>query len=828
MKTPSENMKIMAPAGNADAFYAALRAGADEIYMGISGFGARRYAKNFSVDDFCYALDEAHRLRVAVNLTLNTVMSDSELDSLDSQIIQLYNAGLDAVIVQDLGVASYLKNLFTSSEGIPIHASTQLSVANGEEAAWVAENGFSRIVLARELSMVEIRSLRRELSMSALPSVRNVELEVFASGALCIACSGKCYLSSFIGGRSGNRGMCTQPCRQIYEKNNGTHGYFLSPRDQWHGVEELLGLRQAGVDVIKLEGRMKSPEYVFYAVMYYRRLLDKLDENYTEENMLHEEVPQKTAESGFLPEIAPLFNRGYAHGYLYEHDPSELINSQFSSAWGVETGKILHGSILLSRNLRHGDGVVYLDEDLKKISGLNVSRIVTRTETGHFQKSVPEASAGSTVCISGAPGDPSEIPPRAAFLYKTYDYQMNRDLERALHTTRRYLPITALLEALPGNPLHLTLSVKKEPHLKVSYTSDAPLEISRSHQLDLDNLKTALNRFGETPFSLDPADMTFHATPDVFIPSSVLNRVRQAASLKLQETLIRTSRRTLKNADSPCIKTSSSRISHDHGFMPAPFISASDFTDKHGKKVIISAVVRTQLQAQECLNAGVQKIYWLGQPVMFQESALCTEIPVNAPQNKVFNASMLASSLWDAVRYHRERKHFSLDWTFNIGNARALDFFHRKFPYAETFFLTPEISAETIKYLAGTGISIGVVLYGNLAGMFTRKTLFKEPLTSLTNQDGRSIYVARNDEWYAESTSGRSVPECRSGSTVYYAPPLDLIRYMPNIINMGVSEIRMDFIRESPEQVRNILQEVFQRRISSRPVFSYGYETGIF
>ncbi|MDO5566520.1 MAG: peptidase U32 family protein, partial [Planctomycetia bacterium] len=199
-------VKITAPAGDQARFDAALKGGADEIYMGLSGYGARRFAGNFSCDEYCHAIDQAHRVGAAVHLTLNTIMSERELDVVGPDIKRLYRAGLDAVIVQDFGVARWLHSFFPE---LPIHASTQMSVVSLEELHFLQSQGFARVVLARELSQDEITKLARNSS---------IELEVFASGALCLACSGKCLLSSFIGGRSGNRGACAQPCRHLWRK----------------------------------------------------------------------------------------------------------------------------------------------------------------------------------------------------------------------------------------------------------------------------------------------------------------------------------------------------------------------------------------------------------------------------------------------------------------------------------------------------------------------------------------------------------------------------------------------------------------------------------
>ena len=234
-------MKIVAPAGNMERFYSAISATADEIYLGLKGFGARRNAENFTVEELKKAIDYAHLRGSRIFLTLNTIMTNREIEFLYPTLKDLYNYGLDVIIVQDLGYAEYLHKNFPSIE---IHGSTQMTVANYYEINYLKELGFKRIVLPRELSFEEIKEIRKHT---------DIELEVFVSGSLCISFSGNCYMSSFIGGRSGNRGMCAQPCRKEYKTSCGEKSYFLSPKDQLYGLDEIKKLQEIGVESIRLK-----------------------------------------------------------------------------------------------------------------------------------------------------------------------------------------------------------------------------------------------------------------------------------------------------------------------------------------------------------------------------------------------------------------------------------------------------------------------------------------------------------------------------------------------------------------------------------------------
>ena len=238
-------IEIVAPAGNAKSLEAAIEAGADSVYLGLKGFGARRRAQNFYLEELLEYIDYAHIKGVRLFLTLNTLMKDQEIEALYTNLKTIYERGIDAFIVQDIGVKNFLSQNFPEIE---VHASTQTTAKNVADVRFLEKSGFKRVVLARENSIEDIIEIKKKCL---------AELEVFVSGAMCVCYSGKCYMSSFIGGRSGNRGLCAQPCRKIYTSEK-EKGYLLSPKDQLFGVNEINLLRDAGVDSIKIEGRMKD------------------------------------------------------------------------------------------------------------------------------------------------------------------------------------------------------------------------------------------------------------------------------------------------------------------------------------------------------------------------------------------------------------------------------------------------------------------------------------------------------------------------------------------------------------------------------------------
>ena len=252
--------ELLSPAGSPAALIAAVQNGADAVYLGEKSFSARKNAVNFSWEELKDAVSYCHTRDVRVYLTLNTLIKENELKDFEKTVCMSAESGVDAIIVQDFGAADIIRKVCPE---MPIHASTQMTASNEYDVQALCKKGFSRVVLSRELSEKEILKIHQNC---------DVELEVFVHGALCISFSGKCLMSSFIGGRSGNRGACAQPCRKLY-RASGREGYFLSPRDLCL-ADEISSLQNAGVSSFKIEGRMKSPEYVATVTNVYRKYID--------------------------------------------------------------------------------------------------------------------------------------------------------------------------------------------------------------------------------------------------------------------------------------------------------------------------------------------------------------------------------------------------------------------------------------------------------------------------------------------------------------------------------------------------------------------------
>ena len=533
-------MNIVAPAGNYEKLEAAIKAGANEVYFGLKGFGARRNNQNLNIQEILDGIDYAHLRGVKTLLTLNTIMKDVEIDSAYYNISRIYEHGIDAVIVQDLGFVKFLKENFPE---LTIHGSTQMTVANHVEANKLKELGLSRVVLARELSFEEIKSIKEKT---------DIELEIFVSGSLCIAYSGNCYISSFIGGRSGNRGLCAYSCRKKFQDEEGNKAYFLSPNDQLLQTEEINKLKEIGIDAIKVEGRKKSNEYVYETVSYYDNILKG--------------KPRPT-------ESYKLFNRGYSKGYFYLDN--KLMNFKYSSNFGYFLGARNENSnnSKIDDELILGDGVQFVDEDFEKISGEYVSRITIRGEK------VQKAERNDIVSIG-------KLPEGTKYIYKNYSKEINDRIIHNLKVSKRFSSVDAELYAEKGKEMLLKFSLNNLKGERISaikkgnvITEDARKEITK------EQIAEKLGELGETAFELGNVKIDYDGTS--FIPFSELKNLKRECIKQLEMELLESYKRT-----------------------GSPKKTYSFSNEKIEKEPLFSALVSNKEQEKACREAGITKIYY--------------------------------------------------------------------------------------------------------------------------------------------------------------------------------------------------------------------------
>ena len=497
-------MRIVAPAGNMDRFYSAVNAGADEIYMGLKGFGARRNADNFTLEEFKQALDYAHERGTRIFLTLNTLMKNVEIEFLYQNFKALYEHGLDAVIVQDLGYFRFLKENFPN---IDYHGSTQTTVANHVEANYLKSIGFKRVVLPREMSFEEIKKIRENT---------DIELEIFVSGALCICYSGNCYMSSFIGGRSGNRGMCAQPCRKLYTSSEGEKGYLLSPKDQLMSFEEIQKLKEIGINSIKIEGRMKEKTYVHEAVTYFKNLINGIN---TEER------------------VSSVFNRGYSKGYFY-NERENIMNKNYPANMGKPIGIISGKELLLEEDIMLGDGIIYLSKDYETLGGDYINRIEKKNKKEKFKT----AQKGERIILINAPKG-------AKYVFKNYDKNINDDIEIKLKNAGKKKDISLEFIGKEGETPVLTAWTTNNRGEKIYSVvkGENIIEKASKRGAEKENVIEKLSETGETVFKVKNCDV--YIDNNIFLPLSVLKQMRRDVLEKLRIKLLESYRRKLEKTE---------------------------------------------------------------------------------------------------------------------------------------------------------------------------------------------------------------------------------------------------------------------------------------
>ena len=507
--------ELLAPVGAWESLAAATAGGADAVYLGGKLFSARASAGNFDRQELELALRYAHVRGVKVYVTVNTLLSDEELPEALNFLYDLQQIGADAVIVQDLGLIRLARQ---SLPELPLFASTQMTVHNRATALFLSGCGVKRLVLARETPLAGIRDIVR---------LGDIETEIFVHGALCFCYSGQCLMSSMIGGRSGNRGRCAQPCRLRYAllaedgaslsdpKIIGEH--LLSPRDL-NLSQHLPELCKAGITSLKIEGRLKRPEYVATVVRIYRDLLDRIADGAGEYTVYPEETR----------DLEQIFNRGFTAGYLFQNPGRELMSYKRPNNRGIFLGRIrgFHkdsqmAEMLLEQPLRKGDGVEVWLTQRGRAAG-KVNRIY------RGGRLVDQAAAGEIILLDL----PGRVFPGDR-VFKTHDSLL---IQKARETyapgkEHKKIPLTFRASVSPGEPFRL--KVTDPSGNTAEAVAKTPGQIADKSPLTEDFLRRQLGRLGNTPFTI--GELFCHLPEPVITPVREINEARRQALESLEE-----------------------------------------------------------------------------------------------------------------------------------------------------------------------------------------------------------------------------------------------------------------------------------------------------
>lgn len=481
-----KRVELLSPAKNLVVGLAAIRNGADAVYIGAPAFGARKSAAN-SMEDIRQLVEYAHRFYCRVFVTLNTILYDHELTEAEKMIHDLYRIGVDALIIQDLGI------LRMNLPPICLHASTQMHNYDLDKLRFLDRLGFRRIVLARELSLEQLRTIRGEVK---------TELEVFIHGALCVSLSGQCYLSQYMFGRSANRGECAQPCRMkwsVKDSNNKPlveDKYVLSLKDL-NLSTYINDLLKIGIDSFKIEGRLKDENYVANVTNYYSSLINCYPGI--------ERVGSGQVTSAFRAEPERSFNRGYSV-YFMEGRTRGLVNPDTPKSMGKYIGRVIRGKgntleVDSKETIHNGDGLCYFDQG--ELKGLRVNSVEgSRIICNETVKILPDTK-----------------------LYRNYDHQFVTQIKR--NDAVRKIRIRLEISVQQGQ---LSLKVIDEDGVEVFYTPEERYE-KADHPVQRERLKQQLMKCGDTDYVCEKIE--YESEEILFIPTSVANAIRRTLLEKL-------------------------------------------------------------------------------------------------------------------------------------------------------------------------------------------------------------------------------------------------------------------------------------------------------
>ena len=769
--------EVLAPAGDMDCVRAAVENGADAVYFGIQKWNARARAANFPLEELPELFGFLRLRGVKGYVAFNTLIFSNELEDAERTLERILAAGPDALILQDLGIARLVREM---APGVPLHASTQTTTTAPEQMALLRELGFSRVVLARELSIPELRRIKAETDL---------ELEVFAHGALCVAYSGQCLTSEALGGRSANRGACAQACRLPYSlvvdgenRDLGDQKYLISPQDlaAYELVPELLGL----VSCLKIEGRLKTPEYVAATTRAYRKAVDDAGARFSREEVLT---------------LQQVFSRGFSHGFLSGTNHQTLVPGLSPKKRGVQLGRVsgVRGTrvtLTLEAPLKPGDGIVYDyghpedDEPGGRVSG--VWRRGLRVDL---------ADQPDTVEI-----EVWECPaPQIGWkVWKTSDPAMYRALRATFEkTTGTRVPVDAVVGESGGQ---LRIALSDGVHRVVGKTG--PLQAAQKRPLTAEYLRQQLGRMGNTPFELRTLDV---ALGQVMVPVSLLNELRR----KLCEDLERVR-----------------RTNPHHEIRPGALarLRKPAAPSAGGAVPTLVALCRSMEQVQAALDLRVSTIecdfedirkYREAVPLARSRGAAILLAPprIHKPGElgilrNVAGAGpdgILVRSTAHLPHFRSEAPHLSLvgDFSLNTANELTADLLLSR--GLARFVPSYDLNWEQFQALLGR-VDAGraeVVIHQHMPMFHNEHCTFAALLskgkdaTDCGRPCDRHAIALR--DWAGHEHPVKADVGCRN--TVYNAIPQSASQYVRRMVDLGVRWFRVEFLRENGEAAGRLL-----------------------
>ncbi|MCZ7400843.1 MAG: DUF3656 domain-containing protein [Candidatus Methanoperedens sp.] len=768
--------ELLAPVGSKEALIAAIENGADAVYFGGTLFSARQLAFNFTNEELEWAIDYAHMRGVRAYVTMNTLIKDSELGKACEYLQFICNAGADAAIVQDIGILHLIREQLPA---LPVHASTQMTIHNAQGAKFLEEMGVKRIVLARETSLEEIQNIKSQTS---------VEIETFIHGALCFCYSGQCLLSSMIGGRSGNRGYCAQPCRKKYRINK-EEGYLLSPKDL-NMSEHTGALIEAGIDSFKIEGRMKRPEYVAGVVRVYRKLIDRYLAAPSDFSVTKEEKHT----------LLQLFNREFTTGYFLGNPGAELMSRKYPHNRGTELGRAIDYDpgtklleIQLKAPLRVGDGIGVGNRE----TGITVRNIYIG------KKMVQKADAGSFVRI---PID-IEVADNEA-IFKTFDSKLMESLEIG---NIKKIHVRMFFKAKVGEPLLLLID---DGENKVTINAGI-VNLAKTKPVSKISIAEQLIKLGGTIFEAKEVD--FELDKNIFILVSELNSIRRQAVEELEKVRVRKWKRQCnepkisfgsKEFESrPILAVNTSSI----GSFKAAVDSGADVvylgeeaaedTRFKKNKPEINRDKRRFIDRADYRHA-IEVAHEKGVKVFISTPRIVKDLDEffsTQSQKDLFDAAdgFLVGNLGvlDYLRKNFANKTLILDYPLNVFNRLSMDFLKG---FSERVTLSPELTLKEIGELAQHD-PVECIIHGFFPLMVSEHDLIGGLFSDKRPED----ILLKDEKGYEFQV----VTDTHKRTNIMNSRELCMLDYVPDIIKAGVSRLRIEAKTYNSEMTGKITRD---------------------
>lgn len=782
-------IELLAPAGSMESLIAAINNGADAIYLGGNKFSARAYASNFDNETMMKAVDYAHSYNVKVYVTINTILKQSELKEALKYAGYLYEIGVDAIIIQDLGLVKLIRDVYPDFE---LHASTQMTIHNAEGALYFREKGMQRIVLSRELTVDEIKYISKDLG---------IETEIFVHGALCVCYSGQCLMSSMIGGRSGNRGRCAQPCRMQYTLKGENFGerkaYLLSPKDTCF-IDDMDAIIKSGTSSLKVEGRMKKPEYVAGVTRNYRKAIDKVLVN------------TKFDLQRGRQELAQLFNReGFAKAYLYKNVGKDMMSYNYPKNTGVYIGQVSNsGEVKLESSVSLGDGIRFNDD------GFTLSKILNNNNE------VKEAFKGETVKLFPTGGYK-----KGYKLYKMSDKKLYDELNDDLKPYKRKINLTGEIEFKVNAPL----CIKAKYNKKEYRVYGEMVEEATNKPLTRERVEEALRKSGEIPYKFDK--IIFDVFDDGFIRISSINNLRRELFEKILKEEISSYRRkrtegTIKEYNAKCQEN----LGYIYSCITKDQLKALLEDDK-AQNIALDIFFSRQKHAlnkndlKNLYETSKDKNIYLKVPSIIKQEF--NSIVKIIDELKSYIKGIITSNA-GIIKIYKDKLFIIGDYKLNIFNKEAAEFYAQD---VDIPFLSLELNRKEIKELMKhTNCNMGINIYGKtelmiseycpMGSTFGNKSSKKE-CSGVCMKDNFKLIDRMNESFTVLGDNS-----CRS--YILNSISTNLIDEMEELKSFNISNFRVDFKDESYDEVKDVLNQITRKAKNENNKYTKGhYKRGV-